>query len=197
MNINSYFIEMLSPDSLKIAMPFLVEERKLIKRLLLDKSAKLLIAIGCGRGLYSDLAKYCKRYVGIDSLSDPDTAKKNIEFIASDFQQVQLNQAKGNKIISFLFNLASYINPNHIIEFINRNAITGDIVTISEWNDDKCSASIRKEYYKYIDNKIDDLLLVSKLQVKKIIKLNFKHINEYKYHSVIKNKYSKTTVIYL
>lgn len=189
------YFEMLQENALKIAKPFLEEECCIVTKLIKQYPINAFLGIGCGSGLYSNtISNHCQ-YMGIDPLYQRGKEKLNI--IVNQFEVVTIKRRKQRFVISFLFNLISYINFPSVINFLNRNSKPGDIITISTWNTNVEAKFLRNKYLQYIFSKSDSEYSRLLENFSDLETLLCNQVNNYKKHELIKYKYSKTLIVYL
>lgn len=189
-----YFLEMMHPDALKIAQPFLDEECQIILNLIKSHCCTQFLGLGSANGLYSNVISRCCNYIGVDPFHHLN--KRKTKIIRKKFQDIDIERGNDKFIISFLFNLISYIDQLDIVHFLNRNSKSGDIITISTWNTDLVSLSLRKKYFhRIIPN--TDRELSYKQGIVNLEEISISNIKHYKFHEILKFKYSTILIIYL
>lgn len=201
-NVNSarnkqYFEEMLQQDSLDIAQPFLIEEGSVIINLIKENSVKEFLGIGCGNGLYFDLLKNTCNYTGIDPHSKQNNIKETMTIIKNRFEKVNMKRSRQKCLISFLFNLISYVNPADIIKFININASQRDIITVSTWNNTANAQKLRYKYFKHFTKKSSVEIPSNSHNFIEFESKLISAIRNYKYHDLIEFSHSKLLIVYL
>ncbi len=151
------FQKMFSPRGLKLADPYLKEEKNILNNYILKNSDKIknIIVIGAGPLRYLEIA-HNKNYIAIDKYLNlfldkrPETSikdLKNIKLINKAFEDVEINELPTNNCLYiFTFNVISYIdNPESSI----RKIIDKDnIIFISGWS--KNCHILMSNYLEYI-----------------------------------------------
>lgn len=186
-----YFEEMLQQESLYIAQPFLKEESSIIINIIEENSVNEFLGIGCGNGLYFDLIRNTCKYNGIDPHFRKNNNEKPLNIIKNRFEAVNLKRSQKKYLISFLFNLISYINPSYIVKFINVNGNQGDVITISTWNNTIKAEKLRQKYEKHITKKTNNETLLNIPHFIEIESNLISQIQYYKYHKLIELNHSR------
>lgn len=157
------FYRMLSPFALRLASPFLFEERAFLEGFLgkFSSSENMnFVSVGAGGLFYLDMAyKYAKKYIAVDPLINifvNDSVRfliklsSKIKLVNKLFDNVeQSDLGDGNSIYVFLFNVLSYVN--NPIKVINKIIKQGDILFISGWNMSTRSRLVMQKYFEYVD----------------------------------------------
>lgn len=157
------FEAMQSPASLALTMPFHMEEKAAIKKILAeaDKQGGIdhFIAIGPGDLRYLDVALAAgKGYTAIEpSFNDlpPEIAaslrvEAQVNVVAKKFEDVtEQDLPEGRRLFFFLFNVFPYIEDALAMQ--KKLARPGDIVVVSGWNTDNIEARhLQEAYYAHL-----------------------------------------------
>lgn len=150
MTIESRFHKMMEPSSIKLAKPFLNEEREALIKFLdsLKASYYNLCFIGDAIYLYCEIAnKYAENYLVIDPMARLNTPGK---VIFKQFQEIQMEELPvGKNVFVFPFNVLYYI-PDPIKE-LKRLTKKGDSIFISGWNNTSKAVHVMSRYFTHID----------------------------------------------
>lgn len=153
---------MLCPFGLKLAQPYLVEERRCLLehfRKIHNLSSFHCIVVGAGPLLYLDIAqRLMKQYIAVDPLvnfflQDSTRASTNqltkVITLNKYFDELTLEDLPiTNRLFIFIFNVAAYIN-NFALS-INRLGKPGDILFCSTWTDSRKASQVAKKYFSYV-----------------------------------------------
>ena len=161
---NEYFYRMLSPEALRLAHSYLVQEDRILETFLVHApSARQMNFVAVGAGEFSYLQHsltYASRYVLIEpnmdiyfneSIRFLADQMKNVFLIKKRFHEVKQEEIpSGNSLFVFFFNVISYIeNP---IQSINRLLKKGDVLFLSSWAKTQKARVIRSQYFTYLNN---------------------------------------------
>lgn len=209
---SDYFVRMMLPDAEKKVLPYVIEEKANLIKLLksINKTDNFnFVVIGSGTLWYIDLVyESVKKYIAIEPLADIFIAKqvmfvlkqlKNIDVIKNNFGDFSKKiLIKNNSIFVFHFNILSYIYDP--VKKINKYLKEGDILYISSWNTTESAIKVRKEYFDLInsgtnpaDSRIDP---TSTLGLCNLDLFPFSELKYYKSHKRIKGKITDILIIY-